>query len=993
MADNDDKKDLHGRAAHAGKSLFSKFSNSAKLPPQAALDVRLKLEAEQRELARRQQEEDDLLNGKGLPDNPSQTQVTERLEAITMHRVAKAAAENDPKSEYNKRRSSIASMEALLEGKLGLASAGAHKSFVTGIETMLGDKATTTALAQIHKSPSLAPQAAKMAKMTTSQIEQIGLQARADSEDAANEIRSIAADMKPGDDGKRLHETTQKYDKAIESQGISDRALAKQRKTKTDLESVYDTAGDFGAKLDKKTRDEKAVAQVRAGGSENTRASITAGHAEAEKTASEAEKKFRTAFETGASEADDLGRAFQAAKEKVEIFGVKLDDIKKHGDKPEKFIETTVKAISALASVGSAAGDMYRTHNVTVHQSEKAANTGLIGVSNQMYDDAKAASRGDAAAIMRQRRQKESTAYGIEIAESEMKAYTLNKAGIAGDAIARTGSAYAKADIAGGLDAAARGVVNTDSAIMLADSHKAETFLTARATDAAEKEAKDYITAAQVQTGIDFTRSSYHSTAGAGSKRTGLISTLRDKEYLKDMAGLGLDLEATGQLTNIGVQQLGGEYRAKDAKKAGMAAALGQVESHAAYMALAGQMSSVGGTTDDLEKTLANAVKLGMDSSKSIAQMTATMVGMASFSARGGVSTLGGAQALTISGLAAAKEAGISENMRAGVVDYAAQRYQESAQDRGISIATIAHQGALMRKLDLNPGSLAAQAAGSMSTTQISSMRQELLAIENNKTLNDTERKEKGREVASKFGQIAWWEQAGGIKSKDLGILGGEMVTKTLNRETQGWVHDLKKQQNMLQVAREMQENPNKKWTSKEDKARMQDAEASFAAFTQAKTGAAGNFKTFAATGNVEAALKKGQTDQEKRKQVEKGKDDALKMDSASATGKLTEYIAGLGKINTELGGMSGVIEKMSSSAALLDGKQFEKSVSGAAGALNTAIDNLRETVDALNIKLGGKVDETNKSLGNNAVGNDKKPLNTSIPSTTGFPREAMKGI
>ena len=143
----------------------------------------------------------------------------------------------------------------------------------------------------------------------------------------------------------------------------------------------------------------------------------------------------------------------------------------------------------------------------------------------------------------------------------------------------------------------------------------------------------------------------------------------------------------------------------------------------------------------------------------------------------------------------------------------------------------------------------------------------------------------------------------------------------------------------------------------------------------------------------MEAALKKGQTDQEKADRVEKGKDDALKMDSAAATGKLTEYIAGLGKINTELGGMSGVIEKMSSSAALLDGKQFEKSVSGAAGALNTAIDNLRKTVDALNIKLGGKVDETNKSLGNNAVGNDKKPLNTGIPSTTGFSKEAMRGL
>ena len=990
MAKDKDKKDLHGRTTSASKSLFGKYSRAAESVEEVR--VRARLEEEKSRLQRMEEEQFDLLHGKGLGNSPSQQDVENHLIRIS----ESSAINNAPDSPMSKSRASIDAMGGLLGQMSQTRGYGTHKAFMTGINTALNDRSTTKALADLHRSPSTAGGAAKMAaNMSTTQIEAVGLQATENLADIDEKIRGYAQNLKPSDDPKKLIYASQERDRALRTKAYADNALGKQRQWGTDLESIHDSSIDFAKKLDKQRQNEQAVADVRSGAS-GVRAEVSRNFAQAQSTASAAQKAYDEAFKNNATNVAALADAFVAAKEKVETFGAQLDEIKKHGSSRDEKIAKATSVVSVLGTLGTAAGEIYRMHNVTQHENRTRGNTSIMNVGNEMYDDAQAGSMGNVAALMRRNHYATNMAYAANISKNESFARTTVAVGQGVTDLAVGANQLVKGEAAAAANTAANGIVQADRSYMTADYDKANKFLGARADKRDEFAAQDYIASAQMQKYVDFTRSSYHSTAGSGSRRGALTSTLRDTTYLGEMQDLGLDAKATAELTRVGIDSLGGQYNSRNAISAQKAANSGQVSSAAEYMNLAGGISAVGGSDSNLQKTLADAVKLGMDSSKSVNAMTSAMVNMASFSSRGGVSTYGGAQAQVAAGLEAAKNSGIAENQRAQVVADIGQRYQESAQNRNITIPNMMHTAAMMR-MGLTPETLAYKTASIMKPDQIRQLKDELAGNEANTQITQAQREANYKDIVSRHGASAIDEALGKkgkrIDGKFLSDLGKESVTRNLNNTTQGWVDDISKQQNMNDVAREMLENPNKKWTSREDKARMDNAKAYFSARTLAKFGAAEDFATTVKTGDINAEVKSGLG-----KSPSTEKDPGLRMDIETARGALTQLKAGIEEMGkSQFKSMDGFINSMAAAAKQMDGAEFAKNVGSAGAELNTAINNLKETVNLLNQKIGGTADPINFSLRDNAPATDSSGKKAALPATAthtraGTPVPGMKG-
>ena len=393
--------------------------------------------------------------------------------------------------------------------------------------------------------------------------------------------------------------------------------------------------------------------------------------------------------------------------------------------------------------------------------------SGMMGLSNQRYQDSRAAAGGDMAAILRIQegswgksigvgRNLSSKAVDAAAAEVAGGALTTIGAGIKGFAAGAQGGA----SVGGGWGAAGLGIlgglgsgmsaaegVSANAAKLQSGATQVGSFLSAQGAKMGLSDAQQSMNATVQQNALDYMRSSWGSTSGAGANRRGILGDIRNTDFRQNLATrYGMGGAETEGLTQAGLSGLGRQFNTGDIEKAGAFSRAGFGSSEQ-YMGMRSQIAQQGGTGGNLETIMRNAVASGMDSSKNIMDMTRTMSSLASFSSSAGTSTFGGAAAGVAASIEALRKAGVSEALAPGAAGMAGDQINADARHRGIDIPTLVHSGR-MKAIGLKPMTLEESAAAKMNPEQIRTL---MMKLQDDK-LSDKEK----RSAINSAGQGYW---------------------------------------------------------------------------------------------------------------------------------------------------------------------------------------------------------------------------------------------
>ena len=224
--------------------------------------------------------------------------------------------------------------------------------------------------------------------------------------------------------------------------------------------------------------------------------------------------------------------------------------------------------------------------------------------------------------------------------ETKLGAAGLN---LAGDAIvggAKIAGAYALtggvgagfvgADVAGDLSA---GVANVASMYSDVRNNITAGRIGADAYDRYKDmfQALNAIPANQMQANEDQYRRSYKAGIGLGinNKIENSLINYSKNSILRELSSLNVSPERAAMLTSLGGQTVGGRDLSMSAIKSAAQAERAGVVSAEQYMQMLGGVTDVGGKSGDLYNILKQAVKSGMDDSKSISRMVSATVSIA----------------------------------------------------------------------------------------------------------------------------------------------------------------------------------------------------------------------------------------------------------------------------------------------------------------------------------------------------------------------------
>jgi lysozyme len=634
-------------------------------------------------------------------------------------------------------------------GERGPRSIGIESAFQTSIRTATGSRATKEDISRYqHSSAYTGPAIALASSQSTSAIERQVQKSQLELGRQDERIREAAANLTPGGSDKHLQHMIRNREGMLREIGIGQAAIHEQRKMGIDTRSQYHSTREFAEKTSRALGERDIKNLAKSGGIS----------LDADKQLETAQRKMIAAFEafdkalkTGAENVDELGKAASAAKQDVEQKASAAKALQQAGMGSKADILSTIgTGLQVGGAIVNAGGDMYRQWTSEKALGTTRLNTGVINLANQRYDDARAAASGDAAAILRLRSNSwgKSMEFGKEVSKDETRAATANmvgsgmtaagsliKGGVAGAATgAAIGSLFGGIGavpgaliggtigaIGGGLSAAAGGITQTSGQIARLSSDQVQTsaFLEGEQAKRQEQDAKNYMKAQVLQKAMDFTRQSWRASSGAGSDRAGILGEVRDVGFQKNLAKkYGINLEESAGLMAAGIGNIGGNFAASDITSAGMFAKAGFGSSEQ-YMSLRGQMSAAGGgTKDNLETILRNAVAAGMDSSKNVADMVRTMSSVAARTSAGGVSTFGGAAAATARSIEALTSQGVDKNLAASAAGLTAATSDDILRKRNIDIPSMVQSAQMLEKFGLKPGSVAGEAASKLQAPQ-----------------------------------------------------------------------------------------------------------------------------------------------------------------------------------------------------------------------------------------------------------------------------------
>lgn len=514
-------------------------------------------------------------------------------------------------------------------------------------------------------------------------------------------LQRAAERLAPGDDIKPIEHRARNLDRAIAEHGKREAALDMQRRMGEDSRGVFSTAQGAADRAKGRISHELTKAGIESG--KISGSDIEKRLATASEELIKAQKAWSEALESGKGDVTQLGNAAKVAAEKAVGLEKQFEVAKEVGATGfagSKFGRGLGKAAQVMQTAGNvvnAGADIYSQWAIGQDMDKSRLRGQLMDVANQRFDDARAASQGDMAAVMRLGRYAESAHFGQTISG---KAENAAIAGAVGSGLSAVGSGIEgglKGGMIGGgwgalggfINSAAAGVAQTSGQIAKLQSGAvgAQAFLDAEATKRGELSSMDYMTAAVRQTAMDHTRKSWSAAAGSGSNAGDILKTTRDSGFLGNMAlTYGLDLDRVNSLTQAGVGSLGKQFKTENMADAAGAYRASILSSPEEYMQMSGQMSQAGGTNKDLQQMLKAAVASGMDSSKNIAEMVRSIGNLSAGASVGGYSTFGGTATRTEATIEALKNAGIAENQRAGSAEYITSRQNDILKNRGNTV-------------------------------------------------------------------------------------------------------------------------------------------------------------------------------------------------------------------------------------------------------------------------------------------------------------------
>jgi hypothetical protein len=162
------------------------------------------------------------------------------------------------------------------------------------------------------------------------------------------------------------------------------------------------------------------------------------------------------------------------------------------------------------------------------------------------------------------------------------------------------------------------------------------------------------------------------------------------------MGGVGIRREETAGLVGSFTQAAGAQWSEQDMLSAGKARLSGQLGTEQ-FAALGGALTDVGGKYGDLDKTLSEAVKTGMDNSKNITQMVQATVSLSQRDAASGLALSTGTGALLTSAIGATSVQNMPENMRVQAAATAMGNYEQMTTHRGVNFQSVMEFAKLRR--------------------------------------------------------------------------------------------------------------------------------------------------------------------------------------------------------------------------------------------------------------------------------------------------------
>lgn len=183
---------------------------------------------------------------------------------------------------------------------------------------------------------------------------------------------------------------------------------------------------------------------------------------------------------------------------------------------------------------------------------------------------------------------------------------------------------------------------------------------------------------------------------GGGGDRENALSALTDPAFLSQLAEKGLGQKDLPKVVSAAVSGLGKEF-AKDLEgtlsRAASTSQVGYFQSPDQYIQARTALSGVGGSSEDLERIMREAVAAGMDSSKNIMEMVQATQSLSQRSAAMGIQSTVGAANMIGRGVQSLQH--LPENMRTSAALHAGQFVDSMASDTGLNLGNVIESGRL----------------------------------------------------------------------------------------------------------------------------------------------------------------------------------------------------------------------------------------------------------------------------------------------------------
>lgn len=359
----------------------------------------------------------------------------------------------------------------------------------------------------------------------------------------------------------------------------------------------------------------------------------------------EALGKFEEASENATDAQGNLTDEYKAAS-------AELDKMQKDTDKQRKVVtevernggggsasNVVAESMPGLRRMVAAGYGMDIDDKIT--EMRLKAGTGQTAVDQ--FNRVNSGIGGDMRSLLRESTSQDfAKSFSDDMRQKALRQGIVDAAVAAPDAIMKGGAQFLDGDVSGGFTMGA-GIMETVRGGMQSYRGLPQTAKALEAYKAGEQFSGVglEIQAQGLQAVYDQQMLAYQASMGRGSSAMGTDVTLMDKFSLGKFAEQGMTPAMAANLTANASAAIGGTGSATGVAMQASMAQNTRIMSADQFVGMTGQLSNVGGTSNDLEEIMKNAVASGMDNAKNVQQMVSATVSLSSNMAKLGISGAG----------------------------------------------------------------------------------------------------------------------------------------------------------------------------------------------------------------------------------------------------------------------------------------------------------------------------------------------------------------